>query len=661
MNLNKLQETWTFQADFSIGEITPLLQARVDIDQYYKALKTAKNVVNLPQGPMTKRFGLRYISQIIGISTFTEIRLASFEYSSDTQYVLVFIPGSIIIYQNDELVATVPTIYTSDQIIELRFDQNLNQLIIVHPDVPPYQLIRGSDSFTWSFSLFSFKNVPTFDFTNNYNTITFTLGAEMGQDVILTASAAVFTPDYVGGSFTSIPGLAKIISYSSPAVVHVNIYIAFGSLQVNGYEAILAEPAFSDTRGWPQSIAFYQSRLFFGGTKSLPQGLFGSVLNQYDNFLTGLGLPTDALILFLAGARLNSIQYLLNAVSLFVFTSGGQYATQPLTTQALTPSTASISKQTSTGIQINVTPFFIDNDVLYVQKGGRDVIKMSYNIAYSSYETTSLAFTAEHLIKNPVDNSKLEHSQNNQGTYAYYCNGDPLAFDRDGNITIDSGTLAILQIIQEEKIQSWTWAETPNGKFRRTVGLDTSVYFVIERIINGETVFYLERQDDEASLDCTSNFTPNTPTNIIYGLDYLEGEKVAVITQSGYAGEFTVLAGKVELPQLINTAEIGLLWIPVIETLPINIQTQQGNNIYQKKQIRQTYLHVYKSEGITINDILIPEINIGIQDLNKPIEYLDGVYQIPTSYGWEWNQPLIISQVVPAPFTILGISYQTEF
>ena len=52
------------QTNFSVGEIDPLLRARIDLKQYYSALQTATNVVIQPQGGVRRREGLRYAATL---------------------------------------------------------------------------------------------------------------------------------------------------------------------------------------------------------------------------------------------------------------------------------------------------------------------------------------------------------------------------------------------------------------------------------------------------------------------------------------------------------------------------------------------------------------------------------------------------------------------
>ena len=52
-----------YQANFTVGEIDPLVVGRTDIQQYASGLQKAQNVVILPQGGFERRPGLRLISE----------------------------------------------------------------------------------------------------------------------------------------------------------------------------------------------------------------------------------------------------------------------------------------------------------------------------------------------------------------------------------------------------------------------------------------------------------------------------------------------------------------------------------------------------------------------------------------------------------------------
>lgn len=52
------------QSNFVSGELSPLLQGRTDINQYYQGCETAENVVIVPQGGLRRRPGMAYVADV---------------------------------------------------------------------------------------------------------------------------------------------------------------------------------------------------------------------------------------------------------------------------------------------------------------------------------------------------------------------------------------------------------------------------------------------------------------------------------------------------------------------------------------------------------------------------------------------------------------------
>ena len=53
------------QSSFASGELSPLLLGRTDLDQYYKGVQSAENVVIVPQGGLKRRPGTEFIDSIV--------------------------------------------------------------------------------------------------------------------------------------------------------------------------------------------------------------------------------------------------------------------------------------------------------------------------------------------------------------------------------------------------------------------------------------------------------------------------------------------------------------------------------------------------------------------------------------------------------------------
>lgn len=80
--------TYPLQANFSRGELSTRLYARVDIDYYKAALKRATNWTALRHGGLRKRPGFRFIKEVKDSSK--KVRLVPFIFSTEQAYVLSF-------------------------------------------------------------------------------------------------------------------------------------------------------------------------------------------------------------------------------------------------------------------------------------------------------------------------------------------------------------------------------------------------------------------------------------------------------------------------------------------------------------------------------------------------------------------------------------------
>ena len=101
------QLIWS-QDVFSKGELSPLMYSRVTVNAYYNSLKLAKNVITIPQGGATKRFGTEYLNEVPGNQTSKDdILFTSFQYLNQCLYLLVFTPDSLTIYLEGTVNATL--------------------------------------------------------------------------------------------------------------------------------------------------------------------------------------------------------------------------------------------------------------------------------------------------------------------------------------------------------------------------------------------------------------------------------------------------------------------------------------------------------------------------------------------------------------------------
>ena len=674
------------QHNFTHGELDRRLFSAVDLALYYKAAHYLRNVYVRPQGGVKRRHGLIFKNNI-GIAPIA-YKLAAFILDEGNEYILKFTVPNLTIYKDIEGVFTEVAIldapagygampYSDTQLPDLQFAQNGNLLIITHPELPPIQRVNGGDDFTWLFTEMVFKNLPSFDFSNDYFTANFSL-SEVGikKNVTLYSDSAVFKETHINGRFDSIGnastsslGVAKITDVTGPSVAKVDIITAFdASLEgpngdkVLGANCYLGEAAFGDIttsppgHGWPKAISFYEDRLVFGGTTQLPQTLFLSHIGQFGNFDVGQGLDDEAIISTLSSADYNQIHYLVSDKTLQIFCNEAEFSSTQVFNEPLTPATASFRKQSANGSLSACAPQLIDNQTFYPRIGGRSIMSFAYEDAGNSYASQNASIMSANLIQNPIASAVSKGDGEEDADYLFFANED--------------GSLLTFQTLVQQGIAAWTLGGTgpeltdltnlvPNmGKFEQLVTVRNKVYAGVTRFINGTYQNHIELLSFDAKTDCAFKFTFQTPTSEISGLNTLIGQTVRVIGD-GYVLESEVVSdsGTITISRPSINVEVGLNFNLLVQPLPVNIPGSLS--LYVPKRLVRCWIDYYESIGIKINNKVIPELAFGPNTLDTPVQPSTGVYEHDLQ-GWAERTSFQITQDDPLPFLVIGIGYEVS-
>jgi hypothetical protein len=202
------------QESFGAGEVDITLSSRVSLPTYSRSAKTLENVVILPQGPVEKRRGLEFISDLTGVSV-DAYSLAKFSFNVSEEYLLAFYPLGIKIWRNKVLKATVTTPYTASDVNDLRTVQSGDTLIIVHPSYAPRQLVRNASDTDWSLSVVTFLNVTY----NRFNQVSLcTPSATTGAITLTLDKAPGWRAGHAQNGKVKInTGIAEITSFPQAA------------------------------------------------------------------------------------------------------------------------------------------------------------------------------------------------------------------------------------------------------------------------------------------------------------------------------------------------------------------------------------------------------------------------------------------------------------
>ena len=152
-----------YQASFSIGEIDPLLYGRLDLQQYYQSVSSAKNVIFEPQGGFSRRPGLKFLLDLTNQGAANSHHLVPFEFSSTQSFMIAmtaqnnqttirmhfFQQGTLLTNingsGNNYIDFNVGTLYATStfDLAKLSFTQSADTLICVHPNFVPFKVVRG--------------------------------------------------------------------------------------------------------------------------------------------------------------------------------------------------------------------------------------------------------------------------------------------------------------------------------------------------------------------------------------------------------------------------------------------------------------------------------------------------------------------------------------
>lgn len=334
---------------------------------------------------------------------------------------------------------------------------------------------------TWTFAHSTFKNLPVYDFNGavtSYDAITFTPSAVTGAAVTITLSApyALLTNAYIGGAFIGAGGTSRITAVADTSHFTVAVQKPFDSTAaIQGSLAFLAEPAWSDIRGWPQVCSSYQNRALFANTASLPNGFYASVINDYSDFGDLTTDDDDAISWYPTSDNMNYIRFIVPYRSITVHTNTGIYSSPLSDVAAITPSNFTLQLQDSTPADV-LQPVAIDNQVVVLS--GDDAHQMLWDGINNAYTSNIVSVINEQTIRNPVDETPYSDLHRAGSRFVFIIN--------------ENGTMAIFQTLLSQGVSGITpqvmEQSYGNAGFAQTASSSNGrAWFVVERQIARQT------------------------------------------------------------------------------------------------------------------------------------------------------------------------------
>jgi hypothetical protein len=320
------------------------------------------------------------------------------------------------------------------------------------------------------------------------------------------------------------------------------------------------------TGNYPALSAIFQQRQHYFATENNPLGIEASKPGKFSNFdQSDLVQQDDAYSYELDSEDASPILHaldtrggllLITASGIWQFSSGG--------TAAVTPSNATAEPQTYKG-STGLTPLKVDTSIIYAEYGA--VKYLSYNDNVKLYSGTDISLLANHLF-----------SFDNQMTSWAYAD-EPFKVI---NAVREDGVMLTLSLLRDQDVFAWT-RYTTRGRFKYVASLQegviSTVYTVVERIINGRVVKYLEKfanrifeaAEDAWCLDAGLKLDTNYPTGnlLLSGVsgDIRAVSNVGLFTATSVGQTFRGGGGKGYIKEILAADEVIITLVTPITDL----------------------------------------------------------------------------------------------
>ena len=681
---------------FTSGEISPKAKGRVDLTRYTVGAAKIFNYVVLPQGGVYRRSGTRYVGQTkYSGSTNSFTRLIEFIFSQSQSYILEFGNGYIRFYRNGAQLTSggspveVATPYAAADLPLLKYCQSADLLYLTHPSYPPTILSRTSDT-SWSFYNVPFSDGPYQDqnYAQNvfYPNVTMTTDALTGS-VNIASSVTLFQPSDVG-RFIQLFSVAKaqwgvilLTTYVNAAAMQGIVQYALGDLVPTSKWAL---GAFSVTSGYPGCVTFHNERLVFANTPTQPQTFFMSNTSDFYNFTpvenhTTTVVDDNAVVYTIASKEVNAIQWMNSGASnLLMGTNGAEWRVEAGTSGGvITPTSIQVLPQTTYGSSPLTRAVRVSYSILYVTRSKRRLREMNYQFAIDGFVSNDISILGEHLFRFGKGVVDLCYQSEPDGLIWFVRNdGDLIAFTylKEENIlafahhqlapTIGGNALVIscnsIPSVEEDQDQTW---------------------FVVQRVVNGQTVQYIEYLEvpfDPGDPEINTGLVGTTaatnayfvdaglsysgsPVNSVSGLNHLIGETVSIIAD-GSMRQSQVVSGSgsvsVTGPAASNIS-VGLPFSSVLKTLVLESGSRLGTVQGKTKRPQRFVVRLLNTLGMEVSADGVNYVPYSFRDtdnlMDSPPPLFTGDTRKYTDNDYDFYGQFYFRQTAPYPSTILAV------
>lgn len=420
----------------------------------------------------------------------------------------------------------------------------------------------------------------------------------------------------------------------------------------------------TNTKTNPWVPGFFQQRLLLAAATNGPGTINFSQPGLFFNFNQSNPIePDDAIVVTLASGELEEIRSVVpTAPGLVTFTDKASWLiTGGSLGSAISPSSIVANRQSFNGAS-HVPPILNNYDILYVEASGSAVRDANYNYYAQVFTGQDISITSSHLFYN----YQIVQWAWSQAPFKLVW-----ALRNDG-------VLLTLTYVKEEEFIAWAHHDTA-GLFQSVATIPETtangmlvdaIYVVVQRVINGNTVQYIERFADRIlagkaanawCVDAAIQYS-GSPVTTFAGAEQLAGASVTGLADGVVIPPFIMpINGSFTLNTPASLVTVGLAFTAQLQTLPLEVgePTIQG----KQKKISGVTVRVVDTLGLSIgssfnNLVAMKDLtvgNIGSQTNQRVTDLVTGDARTFIDPIWSELGQFCIQQSLPLPATISGV------
>ncbi|MCI0560023.1 MAG: hypothetical protein MN733_16155, partial [Nitrososphaera sp.] len=298
----------------------------------------------------------------------------------------------------------------------------------------------------------------------------------------------------------------------------------------------------------PQAVGLFEQRRVFGGSRNEPDTSFYSVVGSPSNFSVHTPIQDDdAITATLASQQVNEIRHFVPLQDLIILTSASEWRATAGPDSSFTPTGIRQRPQTYFGSSA-LRPLVNGNTTIYSEASRSNVRTLSYSFQIDGFISSDVGLLSPHLLyTDTIDDWALTGNPDNR-IHIVRSDGKALS------VTYDS----------DQDVTAWTRWDT-DGFFesvavlRRGEGeFHDTVFFCVQRKVNGRTVRFIEEWDQTSFVDVEDAFFVDAGATF-------DNPKAITSVSVDVNGTVVVTAPGIGLVTNDQVDLTGIEWVPLVD------------------------------------------------------------------------------------------------